>query len=105
MLDVSAADSLTQMTNQTPANTFFIVPRYPSGVWGTLQNQRFRWLVIYYPYTIALKCVVCGAPQPLVNRHLGFGPNSTRPAQIWPYACVPDPNCSVGRASQMGGGA
>jgi hypothetical protein len=32
-----------------------------------------------------------------------FGPNSTRPAQIWPYACVPDPNCSEpsreGRAS------
>jgi hypothetical protein len=31
------------------------------------------------------------------------GPNSTRPAQIWPYACVPDVNCSKpsreGRAS------
>ena len=25
-------------------------------------------------------------------RHLRFGPNSTRPAQNWPYACVPDPN-------------
>ena len=23
-----------------------------------------------------------------------FGPNSTRPAQIWPYACVPDPDRS-----------
>jgi hypothetical protein len=32
-----------------------------------------------------------------------FGPNSTRPAQILPYACVPDPNRSEssreGRAS------
>jgi hypothetical protein len=31
------------------------------------------------------------------------GPNSTRPAQLWPYACVTDPNCSEpsreGRAS------
>ena len=24
-----------------------------------------------------------------------FGLNSTRRAQIWPYACVPDPNCSA----------
>ena len=32
---------------QAPGNKFFIVPRYPSGV----TNQRFRWLVIYYPYT------------------------------------------------------
>ena len=23
-----------------------------------------------------------------------FGPNSTRPAQIWPYTCLPDPNHS-----------
>ncbi len=36
---------------QAPGNKFFIVPRYPSGV----RNQRFRWLVIYYPYTIAPK--------------------------------------------------
>ena len=33
---------------QAPGNKSFIVPRYPSGV----RNQRFRWLVIYYPYTI-----------------------------------------------------
>ena len=40
-----------------------------------------------------------GAPEPLVI----WAPNSTRPAQIWPYACVPDPNRSEpsreGRAS------
>ena len=42
------------------------------------------------------------------RRHADFSgnksdANSTRPAQIWPYACVPDPNCSEpsreGRAS------
>eukprot|EP00964_Phaeocystis_antarctica_P050104 scaffold29025_cov62-Phaeocystis_antarctica.AAC.1 len=38
----------------------------------------------------------------LLNRS-SSGPNSTCPAQIWPYACVTDPNCSEpsrgGRAS------
>ena len=34
-----------------------------------------------------------GAPKPLVI----WAPNSTRPAQIWPCACVPDPNCARNR--------
>ena len=44
------------------------------------------------------ECVLLG-----LRSRSSFGPNSTRPAQIWPYACVPDPNCSEpsrgGRAS------
>ena len=32
--------------------------------------------------------------EPTLKNRSSFGPNSTRPAQIWPYACVPDPNCS-----------
>ena len=32
-------------------NPFYCIPRIPSGV---LRNQRFRWLVIYYPYTIVI---------------------------------------------------
>jgi len=33
-------------------------------------------------------------------RHLG--PNSTRPAQIWPYACVPDPIPNRSKPSREG---
>ena len=36
------------------------------------------------------ECVLLGQ----LRSRSSFGPNSTRPAQIWPYTCLPDPNHS-----------
>ena len=68
-----------------------------------LQSMARRSRYSIWPLAFEFDCfrtqnAFCG----LWNRS-PFGPNSTRPAQIWPYACVLDPNCSElsreGRAS------
>ena len=79
-------------------------------VWVESTGVCFQSLARRSRYSIRPLKFECDCFDPHSKRVFGhdrnrssFGPNSTRPAQIWPYACVPDPSRSEpsreGRAS------
>jgi len=70
-------------------------------VWSESNEGGFQSLARRSRYSIRQLKFECGCFLTAHSKRVlglrnrsSFGPNSTRPAQIWPYACVPDPNRS-----------